>query len=111
MNARRVSGSAGLPRSSNAPALHSIARTSPYSRPSPGSSAVPPSNELEVVLRELREMKKGQQEINAGIKNLQDEIKSIHNEIMKMQEKSFSIRGSQDIQVGVYVGLDIIIAC
>ena len=67
MNPRRVSGSAGLPRSS-APALHS--RAIPYSRPGvsgSGSSLVPPNNELELVLRELREMKKGQQEINARI--------------------------------------------
>ena len=47
-------------------------------------------------------MKKGQQEINAGIQNLQDAIKSIIDELLKMQEKCFSIRESQDIQVGVY---------
>ena len=101
MNPRRVSGSAGLPRSS-APALHS--RAIPYSRPGvsgSGSSLVPPNNELKIVLRELREMKKGQQEINAGIKKLQGAIKTISDELEKMQQRSFSIRGSQDIQVGI----------
>ena len=75
MNPRRVSGSAGLPRSS-APTLQS--RAMPYSRPGvsgSGSSLVPPNNELELVLRELREMKKGQQEINAGIKSFKMKLK------------------------------------
>ena len=70
MNPRRLSGSAGLPRSS-APALHS--RAVPYARlgvSGSGSSLIPPNNKLELVLRELREMKKGQQEIKAGIKKL-----------------------------------------
>ena len=85
MNPRIVSGSAGLPGSS-APALHS--RAIPYSRPPDLElvvlKLVPPNNELELVLRGLREMKKGQQEINTGIKKLQDAIKTISDELEKM---------------------------
>ena len=64
----------------------------PYSRPGVSgsrSSLVPPNNELKLVLRELREMKKGQQEINAGIKKLQDAIKTISDELKKNAGEKF----------------------